>query len=83
VEVTSSWIDRIGRVHKVAHEIITTWLKSERRQAGYWIDLVNAKALLERNGYRKALVNPHRCGSNLDVNQGVHLGGSERYASAT
>jgi hypothetical protein len=23
------------RVHKVAREIITTWLKSERHQAGY------------------------------------------------
>jgi hypothetical protein len=80
--VTSSWTDLTGRVHKVTREIIMTLLKSERRQAGYWIDLVNAKALLERNGYRKALSNPHRCGSNLDVNQGVHLGGSEREASA-
>jgi hypothetical protein len=72
VEVTSSWTDWTGRVHKVAREIITTWLKSERRQVGYSMDFVNAKALLERNGYRKALANPHRCGSNLDANEGVH-----------
>jgi hypothetical protein len=40
--------------------------------------LVNAKALLEQNGYSKALVNPQQCGSNLGANQGVHLDGSER-----
>jgi hypothetical protein len=61
---------------------MTTWLESRRHRAGYWIDLVNANVLLERNGYSKAPANPQRCGSNLGVNQGVHLGGSEREASA-
>jgi hypothetical protein len=62
---------------------MTTWLESERHQAGYWIDLVNTKALLERNDYREALANPQRCGSKVYTNQGVHLDGSEWYASAT
>jgi hypothetical protein len=54
-----------------------------QHQAGYWIDLVNTKALLGQNGYREALANPQRCGSKVDANQGVHLGRSEQYASAT
>jgi hypothetical protein len=58
-----------------------TSLRSERHHPGYWIDLVNTKALLERNGYRKALANPQRCVSMIDPSQGVHLVGSERYAS--
>jgi hypothetical protein len=54
------------------------WIKATE----YWIDLVNIKALLGQNGYREALVNPQRCGSKVDTNQGVHMGGSQRYASA-
>jgi hypothetical protein len=71
--MTFSWKDRTGGIHEIACKIMTTWLGSERHQAGYWIDLVNTKALLERNGYREALVNPQRCGSKVDMNQGVHV----------
>jgi hypothetical protein len=56
--MTFSWKDRTGWIHEIACKIMTTWFGSERHQAGYWIDLVNTKALLERNGYREALVNP-------------------------
>jgi hypothetical protein len=68
-----SWIDWTGWLYEIACKIMTTWLGSERHQAGYWIDLVNTKALLERNGYREALVNPQRCGSKVDMNQAVHV----------
>jgi hypothetical protein len=54
-----------------------TGLVVNQHQAEYWIDLLNTKALLERNGYREALAIPQRCGSKADANQGVHLGGSE------
>jgi hypothetical protein len=64
-------------IHEVTCEIKMTCLEVNQRQAGYWIDLVNTKALLEWNGYRKALVNPQRCCSMIDVSQGVHLVGSE------
>jgi hypothetical protein len=49
-----------------------------QHEAGYWIDLVNTKTLLKREGCREALAIPQRCGSKLDTNQGVHLGRSER-----
>jgi hypothetical protein len=58
-------------------EIKTTGLGVNQHQARYWIDLVNTKALLERNDHRKALANPQQYSSKADVNQGVHLGGSE------
>jgi hypothetical protein len=35
------------------------------------------KALLEWNGYRRALANPQKCDSKVDTIQGVHLGVSE------
>jgi hypothetical protein len=80
-EVAFSWIDWTGWYTK-SREIKTTGLGVNQHQAGYWIDLVNTKALLEWNGYREALAIPQRCSSKADANQGVHLGGSERYAYA-
>jgi hypothetical protein len=80
-KVTFSWIVEHDGYTKLC-EIKTTWLGVNQHKARYWIDLANTKALLERNGYRKALAIPQRCGSKADVNQGVHLGGSERYTSA-
>jgi hypothetical protein len=56
--MTFSWKDRTGWIHKITCKIKTTWLGSEQHQAGYWINLVNTKALLERNGYRGALCEP-------------------------
>jgi hypothetical protein len=50
--------DRTGWIHKIACKLMTTWFGSERHHAGYWINLVNTKALLEQNGYREALANP-------------------------
>jgi hypothetical protein len=41
-----------------SREIKTTGLGVNQHQAGYWIDLVNTKTLLEWNGYRKALAKP-------------------------
>jgi hypothetical protein len=35
-----------------------------------------------RKGYKKALVKPQRYDWMIDVNQGVHSVGSDRYASA-
>jgi hypothetical protein len=58
LEVTFYWVNHIGWVHEEACEIITSWLKNERHQAGYQIDLVKTQALFERNGYMKALANP-------------------------
>jgi hypothetical protein len=81
--MTFSWKDWTGWIHEITCKIMTTWLGSERHQAGYWINLVNTKALLKRNGYREALANPQRCGLKVDTNQVVHLGGSEWYASAS
>jgi hypothetical protein len=46
-EVTFSWIDRIGWIHEGMSEIKTIVLGVNQHQAGYWIDLVNTKALLE------------------------------------
>jgi hypothetical protein len=46
-EVTFSWIDRIGWIQEGAREIKMTVLGVNQHQAGYWIDLVNTKALLE------------------------------------
>jgi hypothetical protein len=63
-------------IHEVTCEIKTTWLEVNQHQAGYWIDLVNTKTLLERNGYRKALAKQQRHGSMIDADQGVHLVGS-------
>jgi hypothetical protein len=80
-EVTFSWIAEQDGYTK-SREIKTTRLGVNQHQAGHWIDLVNTKALLERNGHRKALANPQRCGSKVGANQGVHLDGSEWYASA-
>jgi hypothetical protein len=48
---------------------------------GYWVRFVDTRVLLERNGSREALTNPQRYGLMVDVNQGVHSVGSERYAS--
>jgi hypothetical protein len=36
---------------------MATWLGVNQHQAGYWIDLVDTKAPLGKNGYRKALAN--------------------------
>jgi hypothetical protein len=71
------WDIRTGWIHEGMSEIKTTVLGVNQHQAGYWIDLVNTKALLEQNGYGKALTNPQRCGSKVDTIYGVHLGGSE------
>jgi hypothetical protein len=46
-EVTFSWIDQIGWIHEGTSEIKMTGLGVNQHQAGYWIDLVNTKALLE------------------------------------
>jgi hypothetical protein len=46
-EVTFSWIDRIGWIHEGTSEIKMTGLGVNQHQAGYWIDLVNTKTLLE------------------------------------
>jgi hypothetical protein len=78
-EMTFFWIDRTGWVHEVTFEIITTWLGGEQHQAGCWIDLAQTRALLEPNGCRKALAKPQPYGSMIDVNQGIHLAGSEWY----
>jgi hypothetical protein len=67
-EVTFSWIVEHDGYTK-SREIKTTGLGVNQHQAGYWIDLVNTKALLERNGYREALAIPQRCGLKVDVNQ--------------
>jgi hypothetical protein len=75
-EVTLSWIVEQDGYTKSC-EIKMTGLGVNQHQVGYWIDLVNTKALLERNGQRKAHANPQRCGSKADANQGVHLGRSE------
>jgi hypothetical protein len=42
---TFSWKDRTWWIHKIICKIMTTWLRSEQHQAGYWINLVNTKAL--------------------------------------
>jgi hypothetical protein len=52
---------------------MATWLGVNQHQAGYRIDLVNTKAPLGQNGYKKALTNPQRCDSKVDTNHGVHL----------
>jgi hypothetical protein len=76
-------LDRLNKmVHEGTSEIKTTKLGVNQHQAGYWIDLVNTKALLEWNSYRKALAIPQWCGSKVDTNQGVHLSRSEWYGSA-
>jgi hypothetical protein len=80
--VTFSWMNQARWVHEVACKIKMIGLGVNQHTAGHQIDLGNTKALLERNGYREALANPQRCGSQIDTNQGVHLGGSERCASA-
>jgi hypothetical protein len=80
-EVTFSWIAEQDGYTK-SREIKMIGLGLNQHQAGYWVDLVNTKALLEWNGYRKALANPQWCGSKVNSIQGVHLGGSEWYASA-
>jgi hypothetical protein len=46
-KVTFSWIDRIGWIHEGTSEIKMTVLGVNQHQTGYWIDLVNTKALLE------------------------------------
>jgi hypothetical protein len=46
-EVTFSWIDRTRWIHEGTSKIKTIWLGVNQHQAGYWIDLVNTKALLE------------------------------------
>jgi hypothetical protein len=79
-EVTFSWIYWTGWYTKL-REIKTTGLGVNQHEAGYWIDLLNTKTLLKRKGYREALVIPQWCGSKLDTHKGVHLGGSEQYAS--
>jgi hypothetical protein len=80
-EATFSWMEEQNGYVK-SREIKMTRLGVNQHQAGYWIDLVNTKALLGQNGFREALANPQWCGSKVDTNQGVPLGGSERYASA-
>jgi hypothetical protein len=45
-KVTFSWIDRIGWIHEDTSEIKTIGLGVNQHKAGYWIDLVNTKALL-------------------------------------
>jgi hypothetical protein len=70
-------------VHEVVYEIKMTGLGVNQHQAGYWIDLVSTKALLERNGHREALAKPQRPSSLIDMNQGVYLVESGRYASTT
>jgi hypothetical protein len=45
-------------VLEVTCEIKMTWLESGGHEAVYWIDLVNRKALLEQNDYRKTFANP-------------------------
>jgi hypothetical protein len=79
-EVTFSWIAEHDGYTK-SREIKMTELGVNQHQAGYWIDLVNTKALLEWNGYRKALVKP-RHSVMMGANQGVYLVESGRYASA-
>jgi hypothetical protein len=44
--VTFSWIVEHDSYMK-SREIKTTWLGVNQHQAGYWVDLVNPKALLE------------------------------------
>jgi hypothetical protein len=80
-EVTFSWIVEQDGYMKL-REIKTIGLGVNQHEAGYWIDLVNTKVLLEWNDNREALAISQRCGTKVDTNQGVHLGGSERYASA-
>jgi hypothetical protein len=80
-EVTFSWMAEQDGYMKSC-EIKTTGLGVNQHQAGYWIDLVNTKALLKQNGYMEELAIPQRCGSKVDTNQGVHLDECERYASA-
>jgi hypothetical protein len=80
-EVTFSWIVEHDGYMKL-REIKTIGLGVNQHEAGYWIDLVNTKVLLEWNDNREALAISQRCGTKVDTNQGVHLGGSERYASA-
>jgi hypothetical protein len=79
-EVAFSWIVEHDGYTK-SREFKMTGLGVNQHQVGYWIDLANTKAPLERNGYREALAIPQRCGSKVDMNQGVHLGGSKRDAS--
>jgi hypothetical protein len=42
-----------GWVYEVVCEIKVTWLGSERREAGNWMDLANMRAPIEWNGCRK------------------------------
>jgi hypothetical protein len=60
-----------------------TGLGVNQHQAGYWIDLVNTKALSEWIGYREALAKPQRHSMMMGTNQGVYLVESGRYASST
>jgi hypothetical protein len=47
---------------------------------GYWVGFADTRVLLVWNGYRQVLTTPRRYDLMIDVNQGVHLGESERYA---
>jgi hypothetical protein len=58
-----------------------TGLGVNQHPVGYWVDMVNTKALLERNGCKKAPVKTQRSSSMIDANQGAHMVGGERYAS--
>jgi hypothetical protein len=63
-------------------EVILAWRRKEQHSLGYWINLDDSRVLLGHQvGYMKALTKPQRYGSRIDVNQGVHLIGSDRCAS--
>jgi hypothetical protein len=46
VEMTFFWMDRTGWVHKVAGELITTWLKSGPTHVGYLLRIHDPRALI-------------------------------------
>jgi hypothetical protein len=56
-KVAFSWIAEQDGYMKSC-EIKTTGLGVNQLQAGYWIDLVNTKALLKQNGYMEELAIP-------------------------
>jgi hypothetical protein len=55
-------------------------MKVSGHHDGYWVGFADTRVLLVWNGYRQVLTTPQRYDLMIDVNQGVHLGESERYA---
>jgi hypothetical protein len=83
VEMTFSWIDRTGWVHKVACELIMTHLKSG--WTPWWVlDRIGQyKNIISVEWLQEAHTEPQWYGLMIDGNQGVHLAESEWYASRT